>query len=342
MKNKYIVIILCVIITSCTQKNTSSYKDYITDQAIMKKIDSAESCSEKLALFKKIRTLDYKYKFQHYYQRDCDPNFAAFKLKKNEGLLDILDDMMVNDQTARENFDDFIYTHHINERTKYLHVFDSMVGKVDRRNQKTFDSIISHRGEWIGAEYIPQKPGYPKLAVMIGHWPEKYFQKYTLMAYKNAKINKEYWHTVEDLVAFSFKYSVNNEEELKKGIHNFYPFRFSEIHRGVLKNSGITQIEFNYLVEQLDPMLTIKKLQDKGISESIIEDFKKQIDQNKKTILLSSSLSDQKHRKQLINQAEEKLLELGAKNEQIKKDYTQMDNKNFKLYYKIYNDFNYH
>jgi|GEM_PF-5926670 len=337
MRISYILIVLCVILISCVQNNTTSYQDYLNDKSIMKKIEAVESCPEKLELFKKIKSLDYQYKFQLHYQKDCGDDFVTFELKNDENLLDIMDDMMVRDQTAREDFNSFVYNHNIEDRFRYAEVFDSMVGKVDRYNEKIFDSLIDNRKEWVGAEYIPRKPGYPKLSVMIGHWSEKHYQKYTLMAFDNARNNKEYWQTVISTVGFSFKYPVNIEEVFENEEYPLYPFRFSEIYQGRLKGSNLTQIEFDYLAKLLDPMKSIRELQDEGVPEAIVEELKKQINDKKKNIVLSSSLDDRKKREKLIDQAEDKLLQLGVEKEQIEKDYSRarVSNKEFKLYYKI-------
>ena len=42
--------------------------------------------------------------------------------------------------------------------------------------------------------------GNPKLDILAGHMPEEEYVNYTLMAYKSATQNKEYWHRIESLL----------------------------------------------------------------------------------------------------------------------------------------------
>lgn len=343
MRLLYIITFLTLI--SCNHNKLITYDDYLIDKGIYQKIIQMNLCKSKLNASKNIKTIDFIHKFNNHYSTSCDGNLDLLKTDINIDIINVLDQMMTRDQESRENFELILYDSNINwysdnlnnlsviDKHNFNLLFDSIVGKADKKNQKVFDSLIRSEEQWIGSNYIPRKIGYPKLDVLVGHWSTNLFEKYTLMAYESAMRNEEYWSRVISMVGYSFKYPINDK------MKSIYPFRFSEFNSENLDTkSGLTNIEFDFISKQLRNYNLKEELLQQNFDSIIVDEILKNHQANDNSdlsIIIRSSVENQKNRRQLLLQTKEKLINLGVSKDKITLNTEIYPDKTYLLYYEI-------
>lgn len=319
------LVFLSVFILGCKnkdEKDNVSFSDYKNDLSIIKKNIESTNCIQIKGLLQNIKTIDGKEKVYNLFGKMCDLQKPITKNSvEDKNLIDKLSQIMSTDQSIRDEYDYIIKEKGLssmNEKNfdsiiKFRQFYwDSIVKPKDSINLIKIRKIIDSLGEWPGAKYIKREPGNPKLEILVGHMPEKYFKKYTLMALNSAKSGEEYWSRVNSMFTFSFKYILLDKELIHEQ-RPVIPFLFSEFHSNDSLNikSELTMIEFDKIGS------------------------KKTYNNSSPNILLSSSVKNRDKRLTILNQAKELLANFGynKSNIEINKNYFPYDK--YKLYYEI-------
>ncbi|QHI36015.1 hypothetical protein IMCC3317_13680 [Kordia antarctica] len=329
MKKLLNVLVFILFLTACKKEKEAetlqiaSYQEYQNDMQIVSVLNGAEDCEQLIAIFETLKTIDGKEKLYRLGRSLCDFEYPEICTKGSHQLTDKLGNIFNNDQSVREEFSAFIQdkdldfspgTNFSEELKQQKFYWDSIAKKTDSLNLLEFTSIIDSTGEWIGVEYLKRNPNSSNLGILIGHFPEKEYMKYTIMAYESATKGKEYWNSVEKMIGFSKKYHIEDMEYYTKRKKTI-PFRFLEYElTGIInEKSDLTQLEFT----------NIAKVQ---VSSN---------DSSKLYFELSSSIDDIETRRKLLAQAKNLLIKLGRDENSIRIKEEKESHKEYKLYYEI-------
>lgn len=322
---KILLILIVVVLLSCKNENHKSnylsFIDYKEDFKIINSLKPELDCEIINATFNEIKTIDGKERLVDLYGDKCNLNFD-FQTKNNSDLYNKLHDLLEKDQHVRQEFNYVMDSLNLNfsenkDISELLmtrkHYWDSIVKKTDSINLLKFSIMIDSVGEWIGAEYFKRKHDTPKIGILVGHFPEEYYRKYTEMAYQSAIEGKEYWSRIILLIGFSKKYPIEDMEYFmdKKKI---VPFRFTEYSKNeIIEDSGLSILEFSSLANS---QITFGN-------------------QQKASYKLTSSIETLESRKNLLEQAKRILIKYGWDENLIILDYNQEKYEDYKLYYQI-------
>lgn len=309
----------------CNKKHQSkslSYFDYKNDKLLLQELSFDLECEKRIEIIKQIKTIDIQQKSIKFIE-GCKNNIDLLKGNNDSIIIDEFNSILNDDQSVRVEFNDYMnsttdlnfngenFDYVVSERKR---IWDSITGKTDSINRTKMANIIERLGEWPGAEYISNQLGNPKLEVIVGHMPEEDYKNYTLMAYKSATLNKEYWHRIESLIGFSSKYIIEDMEyfKIRKII---VPLRFYESNSDnrIKEGSDLTYMEFFNVVNKKD-----------GNGNNI-------------KLKLHSSLENENDRTSLMNQAKELLI---SYNKEIKSsDIIISNDKEKHTEYELYYEF---
>lgn len=320
--------VFIILIASCNSNhhniNTSSFDDYIKDKELVKKVDEYTDCDSIQIVFNQLKTLDGMMKVK-YYLDNCNILHHLPEPDDNSEVVNKFYDIQEDDQIVRDNFniimdsiqDSGYMAENFNSYYKMRKFYyDSIIAKQDSINLLKFNKIIDSLDEWPGAYFISYTYGNPKLPVLVGHMPERYYKKYTLMAYESAAKNKEYWKRVKGLINFSKKYFIEDTTYFSQN-RFVNPLMFIEIKDDytVDENSDLTKLELSSI-----------------ISTRFLTD-----DNSPIYYKLSSSIQNDGNRKNLLDNAKdffERHIDTLQQKEFII-DYQREKHDTYKLYYEI-------
>lgn len=313
---------LLLFIVACTTsqrvdiERSHSYQRYLDDRDRISQLYMINDCDSTVSLLDSITSIDFL-SIKERRLNDCGITFShpflKNPLKQYPEVDRVLSEIMNDDQLIRDSLTNALATQGNFENTRtYIAFKQNILRKTDSLNAVKFDSLVSARGEWLGAVYRDVHPSNPPIEIFISHLDAESYVRYTRMAYRSALEGKEYWSRVVKLVGFAQKYMLYDSHILK---HNLYvvPFRFVEFENEytIDEDADLTRLEFQNLS-----------------SSDIVRPSTIQYE-------LMSNYADDEKRNKLLNQARDILLEQGLSKEYLRVDYARDTLTPHTLSYKI-------
>lgn len=311
--------ILFCFLQSCINdghKSIMTYTEYKHEKIIIKKIEQQKRCEDKIDLAKRIKSVDHQYIKKRIFE-NCGLKYKKpFVQIQDEVLLEKLDNILHTDQMIRQA------AYEVIEKNDFtLHEIiaygEKHIAKTDSLSLVHFSKIVDSLGEWPGSKYIQRQPGMPPLEILLTHFPEKGYVKYTKMAFHAAQNRMEYWSRVRQM----FEYTTVRPiiKRLTNDSIYIFPFRFVEYDPSfnIIEKSGFTILDFETLS---NPTHVLKG--NKDCEYQIAYE-------------LSSSLPEKEIRAKLLIQAKKILMNQGMKQENVKLNYKQQQGyMDYVLYFK--------
>ncbi len=315
---RYCIIAFCLLfITACQSQSSDSnkitFKDYLQEKELFSRMSDLD-CDSVLLLSKKIRSVDFEANISRLLA-DCNYNIErSLVIKNDEKLLIKLGGILNDDQNARAEFDAYKANNPGRDYEIDSVGWYALVHKVDSINAIKLTSVVDDLGEWPGAKYIERSIGNPKLEVLVGHFPDEAYTKYSKMAFESASQGEEYWSRVYSMVGFSYTNPIIKEFYLNSAY--IVPFRFQEFDKS---NQIIyDETKIGYL-----ELYIIAKWNGQSSSGNVI---------------ILSSIDDEEQRKALVLQTKQLLIQQGIEESNLQVDFEKYKgHEDFKLFYQIVN-----
>ncbi len=316
MKN-FIFACCLLFVTAChsqsDESNKITFKDYLQEKELLRRMSDLD-CDSVLLLSKKIRSVDFEVNISRLLA-DCNYNIErALTINNDEKLIIKLGEIFHDDQNARAEFDSYKAGNPGLDYEKDFVAWDSLVSGVDSINVVKLSTIVDDLGEWPGAKYIERSVGNPKLEVLVGHFPDEAYTKYSKMAFESAMKGEEYWSRAYGMVGYSYTNPLIKVFYLNSAY--IVPFRFQEFDDSNQIIHDETKIGY---VE----LYTISRWNGENSSGKV---------------LIFSSINDEEQRKALLSQTKQLLIQQGVEESKIQLDFEKYNgNNDFKLFYQILN-----